>query len=59
MTYVMLIAAMFIALYAKLNERNGFKINKLKFLYELEAELVKELIILCKGNLNLLNQYLV
>lgn len=57
MAYVMLIAAMFIALYAKLNERNGFKINKLKFLYELEAELVKELIILCKGDPNLLNQY--
>lgn len=57
MTYVMLIAAMFIALYAKLNERNGFKINKLKFLYELEAEIVKELIILCKGDTNLLNQY--
>ena len=58
MAYVMLIAAMFIALYAKLNERNGFKINKLKFLYELEAELVKELIILCNGDPNLLNQYL-
>ena len=57
MTYVMLIAAMFIALYAKLNERNGFKINKLKFLYELEAEIVKELIILCKGDANLLDQY--
>jgi len=57
MTYVMLIAAMFIALYAKLNQRNGFKINKLKFLYELEAELVKELIILCKGDPNLLNLY--
>jgi IS4 transposase len=57
MAYVMLIAAMFIALYAKLNQRNGFKINKLKFLYELEAEIVKELIILCKGDLNLLNQY--
>lgn len=58
MAYIMLIAAMFIALYAKLNERKGFKINKLKFLYELEAELVKELIILCKGDPNLLNQYL-
>jgi Transposase DDE domain len=58
MAYVMLIAAMFIALYAKLSQRNGFKINKLKFLYELEAELVKELIVLCKGDPNLLNQYL-
>lgn len=58
MTYVMLIAAMFIALYAKLNERNGFKINKLKFLYELEAELLKELVILCKGDPDLLNQYI-
>ena len=57
MVYVMLIAAMFIALYAKLNNRNGFKINKLKFLYELEAELIKELIILCKGDSNLLNQF--
>ena len=57
MAYVMLIAAMFVALYNKLNQRNGFKISKLKFIYELEAELVKELIILCKGDPNLLNQY--
>lgn len=57
MAYVMLIAAMFIALYAKLNGRNGFKINKLKFLYELEADLVKDLISLCKGDPNLLNLY--
>ncbi len=57
MAYVMLIAAMFVALYTKLNERKGFKINKLKFLYELEAEIVKELVILCKGDLNLLSQY--
>ena len=41
---------------ALLNERNDFKINKLKFLYELEP--VKELIVLCKGIPNLLNPYL-
>ena len=51
----MLIAAIFMALYAKLKERNGFKINKLKYLHELEAELVRELTIICKGNSDLLD----
>lgn len=58
MTYVMLIAAMFMALFNKLNNRTGFKLSKLALIYELEIELVKELVILCKGDPNLLNQYL-
>lgn len=57
MAYVMLIAAMFIALFNKLNNRKGFKISKLAFLNELEIELVKELIIQCNGDLNLINKY--
>jgi hypothetical protein len=56
MTYVMLIAAMFIALFNKLNNRKGFKISKLTFIYELEIEIVKELVIRCNGDPNLLNQ---
>lgn len=58
MTYMMLIAAMFIALFNKLNNRTGFKLSKLALIYELEIELVKELVILCNGDANLLNQYL-
>jgi Transposase DDE domain len=58
MVYMMLIAAMFIALFNKLNNRNGFKISKLAFIYELEIELVKELIIRCNGDPNLLNQFI-
>jgi Transposase DDE domain len=58
MTYIMLIAAMFIALFNKLNNRTGFKLSKLALIYELEIEIVKELVILCNGDPNLLNQYL-
>lgn len=58
MTYMMLIAAMFIALFNKLSNRTGFKISKLALMYELEIELVKELVTLCNGDPNLLNQYL-
>ena len=56
--YIMLIAAMFIALYAKLNDMKGYKIVKLNFLHELEIEIVKELIIRCNGDPNLLNHVL-
>jgi hypothetical protein len=58
MTYIMLIAAMFIALFNKLTNRSGFKLSKLALIYELEIELVKELVIRCNGDPNLLNQYL-
>lgn len=57
MAYVMLIAAMFIALFNKLNMRTGFKLSKIAFQYELEIELVKELIICCNGDPNLINQF--
>lgn len=58
MTYIMLIAAMFIALFNKLTNRSGFKLSKLALIYQLEIELVKELVILCKGDPNLLKQHL-
>jgi hypothetical protein len=58
MTYMMLIAAMFIALFNKLTNRSGFKLSKLALIYQLEIELVKELVILCNGDPKLLNQYL-
>lgn len=58
MTYVMLIAAMFIAMFNKLNNRTGFKISKIAFQNELEIELVKELIIRCNGDPNLINQFI-
>jgi Transposase DDE domain len=56
MAYLMLIATMFIALFNKLNNRTGFKISKLALIYELEIEIVKELIIRCNGDPNLLKQ---
>jgi hypothetical protein len=43
MAYVTLIAAVFIVLFNKLNQRTGFKLSKIAFQYELEIELIKEL----------------
>jgi hypothetical protein len=58
LAYIMLIAAMFIAIYAKLNDKKGYKIVKLNFFYELETLIVKELIMRCNGDPNLLSQAL-
>ncbi|MCC6584229.1 MAG: IS4 family transposase [Chitinophagales bacterium] len=49
MVYMTLILAILIIAYKKLNKLSGFKIPKLKFANELEAEIIKEIIILCGG----------
>ena len=54
--YVTMIAAILLTAYKKLNHLSGFKIPKLKFSNELESELVKELIRLCGGNPEKLNE---
>ena len=56
--YVTMIAAILLIAYKKLNHLNGFKIPKLKFSNEIENEIVKELIRLCGGNPEKLNEIL-
>ena len=49
MLYMTLILAILIIAYKKLNKLSGFKIPKLKFANELEADIIKEIVILCGG----------
>lgn len=50
MLYVILIAAMLIMLYKKLNLLDSYKRAKKLFIEELDTELVKEIVILCGGD---------
>jgi hypothetical protein len=56
--YVTMIAAILLTAYKKLNHLNGFKIPQLKFCNELETEIMKEIVRLCGGNPEKLNQIL-
>jgi hypothetical protein len=56
--YVTMIATILLTAYKKLNHLNGYKIPKLKFSSELENEIVKELVRLCGGNPEKLNELL-
>lgn len=49
MLYMTLILAILIIAYKKLNKLSGFKIPKQKFANELEADIIKEIVILCEG----------
>lgn len=49
MLYMTLILAILIIAYKKLNKLSGFKIPKQKFANELEADIIKEIVILCGG----------
>lgn len=49
MLYMSLIAAMLLMLYKKLNNIEGYKIAKIKFINELDMEIVKVIIELCNG----------
>ncbi len=49
MIYMTLIIALLILHYKKTNKLKGYKIPKLKFSLELEASLIKEIVILCGG----------
>lgn len=55
MMYMAVIAAMLIYIYRKLNNIEGFKIAKLKFINELEREVIKIIIQLCQGKPELLH----
>jgi hypothetical protein len=56
--YVTMIASILLTAYKKLNHLNGYKIPKLKFNNELENEIVKDLIRMCGGNPDKLNEVL-
>ena len=58
MTYVTMIAAMLMIVYAKDNALKLGKILKLKFAMELQNELLKELIVLCGGEPEKLSKFL-
>ena len=56
--YVTMIASILLTAYKKFNHLDGFKIPKQKFSNELENEIVKELVRLCGGNTEKLNEFL-
>jgi len=56
--YVTMIAAILLLAYKKVNHLNGYKIPKQKFANELETEMLKQLIILCGGDPERLNEIL-
>lgn len=57
MMYITLTLAIFLTVYKKLNKLRGFKIAKLKFAQELETEIIKDIVLLCGGNPQLIPQY--
>ena len=50
MIYMTLILAMLLMVYKKLNKVKGYKIAKLQFELELEREIIKTIIALCRGD---------
>lgn len=58
MLYATMITALLLAAFKKVKKLEGYKICKQKFENELEIEIVKELVILCDGNIDKLNEIL-
>lgn len=58
MAMIILIAAMLILLYKNINNLKGYKIPKMKFANELHLMLMKEIIIRCNGDPDLLEKML-
>ncbi len=58
MAMIILIAAMLILLYKNINNLKGYKIPKMKFANELHLMLMKEIIIRCNGDPDLLQKML-
>jgi hypothetical protein len=56
--YITMIAAILILAYKKINKLKGFKIVKQNFAQELEREIVKDIIMLCGGDPNKLDNAL-
>jgi hypothetical protein len=52
MMYMVLITAMLILAYKKVNNIEGYKIAKLKFTDELQMEITKEIVVVCGGDPN-------
>jgi transposase len=50
MLYMKLIAAVLLTAYRELNSLKGYKIVKMRFAFELEEELIKEVVIICGGD---------
>jgi hypothetical protein len=50
MMYMVLITAMMILIYKKVNKIDGYKIAKLTFIDELQMEITKEIVIACGGD---------
>jgi hypothetical protein len=58
MLYATMIASVLLTVFKKSNKLAGYKIPIMKFLNELEIEIVRELVILCDGNEKKLNEIL-
>ncbi len=58
MAMIILIAAMIILFYKNINNLKGYKIPKMKFANELHLVLMKEIIIRCNGDPDLLEKML-
>ena len=56
MLFMTLITAMLLLIYKQMNQIKGYKIAKRKFVRELDDEILKVIIIACKGDPNLLTQ---
>lgn len=56
MLYMTLITAMLLLVYKELNNAKGYKIAKLKFVSELDNEILKIIITACNGDPNKLNK---
>jgi hypothetical protein len=52
MIYMTMILATLIIAYKKLNKLKGYKLAKLKFEIELDAEIVKNIVLICGGDPN-------
>lgn len=48
--YVKLIAAILLTAYQQLNQLKGYKIVKLRFKFELEEDLIKQVVLICGGD---------
>lgn len=56
--YVTMIAAVLLLAYKRINQLKGYKIPKLKFAVELETEIVRDIVLMCGGNADKLNEIL-
>jgi hypothetical protein len=58
MAMIILIAAMLVLLHKNINQLKGYKITKMRFASELHLMLMKQIIIRCNGDPQLLNQFI-